>query len=220
MMSIVRLPVTFTLSAVLAMQLLSGCTLAPATPTIYAEPIGKGGVRVDTWATPVTAVSAGYGLTESLDVGVDVEQFHMISIRTQYAIVHSPGFSLAANGGIFRQSGPNNASGYYLGGVLSKQFHRRVRFYSGYRLSHVDYDPVDIDLDNRDLTDDELYYGVDSRDSEDLSKTSHLHLGLSIHLLSNVGLNLGAGCEYHHENNDPMIQTRRCGPLIGLSWGL
>lgn len=212
-------PPQFSVTMLFSVLLFSGCTLAPVTPRIQAEPLGKGNLQVNTWIAPAPAISAAYGLTERFDVGGDIEQFDMVSIWSRYSIVNTNFASLAATAGIFRKSNPNNASGYYAGSVLSGPINKRMRFYMSYRLSQITYDPVDLNEDSRPLTDDEIISGVDSRDSEDLSKTSQFNLGFSIRLRSKAGLNVGVGCQYHHENNDPQIESRPCGPLIGLSWG-
>lgn len=199
-------------------MVLTGCSLVPLTPHQTAEPLGKGGFEIQAWASPVLAVSAGYGLTDRVDVGVNLEQLTLYSAWTRINLVRDEKMSLSATAGVFKKSSLNSARGHYLGGVLTVPFGSRFKLHANYRFNRVDYTPFDKSQGISGFTDEEWMHAVDSRNSTDLSQTSIAGVGVSVGF-NTAQWTLGAVCEYHHKNVDPLIMTTFCIPTLGVALG-
>ncbi len=198
--------------------LLSSCSLAPVTPRVEAEPLGKGNVKIAPYLFPTPAFSVSYGATEKLDIGADIEQLDLLSLWSRYNLINTGTVALAATGGVFISDGPNKAKGFFLGPVFTTKLNERVHFFSGYRFSRSDYGPCDDGFFSGCTEDHFLDSDITPRDEDDLSNISQLYFGVSINLGRSMGINVGPTCLYFHENEDSLNDSHLCGPTLGLSW--
>lgn len=193
----------------------NACTLAPTTPRVDAQTLGKGKFDLSLWVTPSPAASLSYGLTDKLDIGIELEQFQTMTLLSKYNIMSSNGFSAAGTAGVFKVASDNRASGVFIGGIVNKAMDDTLTLFANYRFAKVNYTAID--------TSDPLYtsediFGIAIDDTTDLSQTSQLNIGLSWKLKSETRLHVGLGCQHNHKNDDPEIEDTPCGTIFGLTF--
>ena len=193
----------------------TGCSIAPITPQVNARTLPKGQVGTTSWVSLFPSMQVAYGVTNKFDIGIDSEQFTKISLWSKYNLINGEFLALAGIAGVFKGPSANKARGYFAGIIMNRELNEKLSFFSHYRFTDSTYLPIDDD--DTLIGDDD--FGVDANDSDDLSNTSQLNLGFTVHFTSRIRLNLGYGCQYHHRNNDPDTTTSPCIPLIGFSAG-
>ncbi|MEE9322305.1 MAG: hypothetical protein V3U76_17835 [Granulosicoccus sp.] len=206
---------TQTIFVVLVLALFSSaCSLAPLSPRDAASSVGQGVVKIDTNYLPATALNTSYGLSDNLDVGVDIENVTLLTTWTRYSFLNNreTGVSLAATGGVFTSNNRHHSNGTYIGALASYRNNKRVEWTAGYRYNRVSYEPDNYDNDYGWLTVNHVH------NREDLSATGQLSASAAIRLKPHLQLTVGAICQYHYNNRSPRIDSDVCFPLLGLSF--
>jgi hypothetical protein len=111
--------------------------------------LGEDNFQIDASVLPTFAGSFGYGVTDTVDVGALVElQFGLLySLWGKVALLEdSSDHAVAIQGGIFSGAG---STGAYIGPVWSYK-RRKFEPYLNTRLNYVDWDPRDLNSDERD----------------------------------------------------------------------
>lgn len=203
--------VTMTLLLTITTLLLSSaCSLAPVSPRDSASSVGKGIVKIDTNLLPTPAINTTFGLTDNLDIGLDIEDVHRHTIWSRYSLLNNKtGVSVAAASGAFTYS-DSDTNGFYAGALLSYRKNSRVELTAGYRHSKVSYYPDQYGA----MFD--LYSHVDNR--EDLSETGQLNVAIALRLKPHLQLSTGFICQHQYKNRNQDIKSDVCLPLLGLSF--
>lgn len=192
----------------------TACSFAPITPRVDAASIGRGEWKLESNFAPSLHLGAIHGVTDKLDIGMEVEQLVMGSAWARYSFINNPsGFSLAGNAGVFTSHNDFRSNGYYLGAIVSNQISPKTRFTFSYRYAQLDYE-----FDAND--DDDLYWLslLDFDNATDAAVNGQVDATLSVLLKPHVELALGAVCQTLYNNTDPDNRSDVCFPVIGMSY--
>lgn len=196
-----------------AALLLSSCSFAPLSPRVDAASIGKHNVKLESNVAPTASFGAIYGVTDDLDIALEVEQLGLGSVWSRYSFINNPeGFSLAGNAGVFYGAGSNNESnGWYAGIVASEQVTPTIRWSASYRHALLDYQ-YGIGEDNG------WFSVLDFDNPDDASVNGQLSLSMSFLLKPHVEVAVGGVCQFLWKNQDPNNKSNVCLPTIGFSF--
>lgn len=103
---------------------LTSCSIAPFSTPTTARSLKQGNFEINADIVP-PSVSVSYGLTERMDIGVDMkaQYFYFVgSVWSKVSLINQEaGFSLAGFGGGFFNMGDDirDSRGYYLGPSLA-----------------------------------------------------------------------------------------------------
>jgi len=193
-------------------SILASCSFAPMSPRVDAASIGKHEIKLESNIAPTPSFGILYGVTDNLDVGLEVEQAGLGSTWARYSFINNPtGFSFAGNAGVFVSENDIRSNGWYAGLLVSKQVTPTVRWTGSYRHALLDYEYG--------LYDD--LFSVDYLDfdnPDDASVNGHLDISLSLRIRPHVELAIGGGCQFLYKNKNPQQRSKRCLPIIGFSF--
>ena len=191
---------------------ITSCSLAPMTPRVDAASIGKHEIKLESNLAPSPSFGFVYGVTDTLDVGLEVEQLGMGSAWTRYSFINNPnGFSLAGNAGVFVSVNDYPSNGWYAGLLASKQVTPTIRWTGSYRHALLDYQ-------YRFQTDFWSVDNVEFDNPDDASVNGHFDISLSMRIKPHVEFAIGGGCQILYKNKNPDRRSQNCLPIIGFSF--
>lgn len=210
-------------------MLIQGCYITPTTVRDSAYSIEKGGIQINTNALPTLSGSVGYGVTDKLDVGIDLE--NVISPWARYSFLNKPkGTSIAATAGIFRSAadsesinppivGDGKIQGIYVGGILSHSMNNGYIFNLGYRYNSLHYDAFMFDGSSWGAI---AHFYNKGRpkpiaiSKNDLSGIGTVSTTVSFSLKSKARIYVGVACQLYHTIETNGLNSSSCSPVLGL----
>lgn len=199
----------------LSLAVMSACSLAPVTPRVDAASIGKNNSKLESNYGPTFSFSAMYGLTDNLDLGLDLEQGGFATAWTRYSFINNPdGVSFAGTAAVYNSENDIESNGVYAGLLASNQFNSSVRLTAGIRYAVLDYEYGDFSDNGWFSSPDYLEFD----NPDDASHNAQADISLSWRVRPHIELAIGAACQYLVKNEDVSKDNERCAPVVGLSF--
>jgi len=217
---------------VLLFSLLTSCAsgITPLTSHNSARSLASGKTQINTNVSPEPYVSATVGVTDRLDVGVDLSAIP--SLHSRYTFLErSDDWAFAQTVGVFygdidaANINRTHASGIYLGLLTSwESAHSKAGFSGEIRYLNTQYRDFIADNSTAWFSTSDANWYVNSNnaaaiiDSNDLEHIIQVNAVFNLKMRSHSTLSIGALCHLNISEDNPSIPSGACGPLIGISF--
>ena len=219
---------------VFSVVFIQACTVTPTTVRDTAASLPSNEAQIDNNYFPTYSVSMAYGVSDDVDIGVDIESVPALWVKYSFAPDES-GSQWALNAGAFATSidnvdeengfpGDGNVKGFYLGGIYSHRLEGGSSFNMAYRYNALSYDSFSINRSSGWFYKSDYAFvksGFDSTvnvSSNDLAGIGTLSATWSIPWKSHANVHFGAACQLYHTNDNPNIESAACAPVLGMSF--
>lgn len=218
----------------LSVLVAQACSITPTTVRDSAASLSKGEMQIDANYLPTFGVSVAYGVTDNIDVGIDIE--NVSNLWTKYSFApDAQGSQWALNAGMFttrvdsyiedgQYDSHTRIDGVFIGTIYSYKLEGGSAFNLAYRYNALRYDAFNTGRQGGlTFTPDDSFLAADfgttvNVSSNDLAGIGMVSASWAIHWKPHVHVQVGAACQLFHTSSNPGIESTHCTPVLGLSF--